>query len=47
VCHDKPHKGVSHGLNCGGYGSVTPVTATFGLVAVSHVLRKLEEGNRK
>lgn len=47
VCHDKPHQGASHGLNCGGYGSVTPVTATFGFVAVSHVLRKLEEGVRR
>ena len=29
------------GLNCGGYGSCTPVTATFGMVAASWVLRKL------
>ncbi|MES9881102.1 MAG: tRNA cyclic N6-threonylcarbamoyladenosine(37) synthase TcdA [Sedimenticola sp.] len=43
VCHDKPHGGASHGLNCGGYGSVTPVTAMFGFTAVSHVLKKLKE----
>lgn len=29
------------GLNCGGFGSAMPVTATFGLVAVAHVLKKL------
>jgi tRNA A37 threonylcarbamoyladenosine dehydratase len=30
-------------LNCGGFGSVTTVTASFGLVAVSHVLKKLAQ----
>lgn len=30
-------------LNCGGFGSAMPVTATFGLLAVAHVLRKLAE----
>jgi len=29
------------GLNCAGYGSSMVVTASFGLVAASHVLRKL------
>jgi tRNA A37 threonylcarbamoyladenosine dehydratase len=29
------------GLNCAGYGSAVVVTATFGLVAAAHVLRKL------
>ncbi|MGS0742376.1 tRNA cyclic N6-threonylcarbamoyladenosine(37) synthase TcdA [Glaciimonas sp. GG7] len=29
------------GLNCAGYGSAVVVTATFGLVAAGHVLRKL------
>ncbi|MEW8014139.1 MAG: tRNA threonylcarbamoyladenosine dehydratase [Candidatus Sedimenticola endophacoides] len=29
------------GLNCGGYGSVTSVTAAFGLAAVSYVLARL------
>jgi len=29
------------GLNCAGYGSAMVVTASFGLVAASHVLRKL------
>ena len=32
------------GLNCGGYGSCTPVTATFGMVAAGWVLRKLASG---
>ena len=42
VCRDKP-QGLSTGrLNCaGGLGSVTTVTATFGLVAAAHVLQKL------
>jgi tRNA A37 threonylcarbamoyladenosine dehydratase len=31
------------GLNCAGYGSSMVVTASFGLVAASHVLRKLAE----
>jgi tRNA A37 threonylcarbamoyladenosine dehydratase len=31
------------GLNCGGYGSVVTVTATFGLTAVSRVLQKLAQ----
>lgn len=31
------------GLNCAGYGSAMVVTASFGLVAASHVLRKLAE----
>ncbi len=29
------------GLNCGGYGSVTSVTATFGMMGVAHVLKRL------
>ena len=29
------------GLHCGGYGSCTPVTATFGMVAAGWVLQKL------
>lgn len=33
----------SGGLSCAGFGSVMTVTATFGLVAVSHVLKKLAE----
>lgn len=31
------------GLNCAGFGSSVAVTATFGLVAAAHVLRKLAE----
>lgn len=31
------------GLNCAGYGSSMVVTASFGLIAASHVLRKLAE----
>ncbi|MDB5118611.1 MAG: Dinucleotide-utilizing enzyme involved in molybdopterin and thiamine biosynthesis family 1 [Mucilaginibacter sp.] len=32
------------GLNCAGYGSAVVVTASFGLVAAAHVLRKLAGG---
>jgi tRNA A37 threonylcarbamoyladenosine dehydratase len=31
------------GLNCAGYGSAVVVTASFGLVAAAHVLRKLAQ----
>jgi tRNA A37 threonylcarbamoyladenosine dehydratase len=31
------------GLNCAGFGSAVVVTASFGLVAAAHVLRKLAE----
>jgi hypothetical protein len=31
------------GLNCAGFGSAMVVTATFGMVAASHVLRKLAD----
>ena len=34
------HAGVT-GLNCAGFGSAMVVTASFGLVAAAHVLRKL------
>ena len=40
VCLDRP-TAIESSLNCGGYGSVMTVTASFGLVAVSHVLGKL------
>ncbi|RTZ72169.1 MAG: tRNA cyclic N6-threonylcarbamoyladenosine(37) synthase TcdA [Gammaproteobacteria bacterium] len=36
-CEGRP----TGGLNCGGYGSCTPVTAGFGMAAAAHVLRKL------
>jgi tRNA A37 threonylcarbamoyladenosine dehydratase len=32
------------GLNCAGFGSSMVVTATFGMVAAGHLLRKLAEG---
>jgi len=45
VCPDKPENPVNQtggGLNCaGGMGSAMTVTASFGLAAVSHVLKKL------
>ncbi len=44
VCHDRPSD-MQGSLNCGGYGSAMTVTASFGLVAVSHVLGKIA-GNR-
>jgi tRNA A37 threonylcarbamoyladenosine dehydratase len=40
-----PSDGIT-GLNCAGYGSAVVVTASFGLVAVAHVLRKLAEPDR-
>jgi tRNA A37 threonylcarbamoyladenosine dehydratase len=44
ICHEKPSGGEATDLSCaGGLGSVVTVTATFGLVAASHVLRKLAE----
>ncbi len=33
------------GLNCGGFGSCTPVTAGFGMAAAAFVLKKLAEKN--
>jgi len=41
TCLDKNSGIVNTGLNCGGFGSSMTVTATFGLVAVSYVLKKL------
>ncbi len=43
VCLDRP-TAIESSLNCGGYGSAMTVTASFGLVAVSHLLRRLAEG---
>lgn len=40
VCLDRP-TAIESSLNCGGYGSAMTVTASFGLVAVSHVLKRL------
>jgi tRNA A37 threonylcarbamoyladenosine dehydratase len=40
VCMDRP-SAIESSLNCGGYGSAMTVTASFGLVAVSHVLRRI------
>jgi tRNA A37 threonylcarbamoyladenosine dehydratase len=42
VCHDKPHGAGIGRLTCaGGLGSSMAVTATFGLVAAAHALKKL------
>ena len=41
VCLAKNDKQMGSSLNCGGYGSATAVTATFGFVAVAHVLKRL------
>jgi tRNA A37 threonylcarbamoyladenosine dehydratase len=42
VSPEKPGNQATGGLGCaGGLGSVTPVTATFGMVAAAHVLKKL------
>ncbi len=40
VCMGKPAPGGA-GLNCGGYGAVTTVTASFGLMAASLVLNRI------
>lgn len=40
VCMDRPGS-LEGSLNCAGYGSAMTVTASFGLVAVSHVLKRL------
>jgi tRNA A37 threonylcarbamoyladenosine dehydratase len=45
VCHDKPHGAGIGRLNCaGGLGSSMAVTATFGLAAAAHALKKLADG---
>lgn len=41
VCRERPRAGGLSGLNCAGFGSAMPVTATFGLTAVAHLLAKL------
>lgn len=42
ACDREPSRsGGLTGLNCAGFGSTMAVTASFGLVAASHVLRKL------
>jgi tRNA threonylcarbamoyladenosine dehydratase len=45
ICVDHPI-GMQSTLNCGGYGSAMTVTASFGLIAVSHVLKQLTENRR-
>lgn len=41
-CEVTSDQGVT-GLNCAGFGSATVVTASFGLVAAAHALKKLAE----
>ncbi len=43
VCQARPGNGPDGGLHCGGFGSAMTVTASFGLVAVSHVLEKIRK----
>ncbi|WP_052452517.1 tRNA cyclic N6-threonylcarbamoyladenosine(37) synthase TcdA [Noviherbaspirillum autotrophicum] len=43
---DEQAAGIS-GLNCAGFGSAMVVTASFGLVAAAHVLRKLAQSGTK
>jgi tRNA A37 threonylcarbamoyladenosine dehydratase len=38
-----PKQGLT-GINCAGFGSAMVVTATFGMIAAGHVLKKLAEG---
>jgi len=42
ICMDRP-TAVEGSLNCGGFGSAMTVTATFGMAAVSHVLKKVAQ----
>ncbi len=42
ICLDRP-SAIEGSLNCGGFGSAMTVTASFGLVAVSHVLKRIAE----
>ena len=42
VCLERT-SGLEASLNCGGYGSVMTVTASFALVAVSHVLQRIAQ----
>jgi len=44
ACETEDDAGIT-GLNCAGFGSAMVVTATFGLVAAAHVLRKLAESH--
>ncbi len=41
VCRTRPDDGGGGGLHCGGFGSAVTVTSTFGMVAVSYVLKQL------
>ena len=41
VTLQRPGNTNTHSLNCGGLGSSTMVTATYGFIAVSHVLKQL------
>lgn len=42
ICSQKPEGAAASGLSCaGGIGSAVTVTASFGLVAAAHVLKKL------
>lgn len=43
ICHERPPGGGTTGLGCAGFGSVTTVTATFGLFAASYVLARFEK----
>ncbi len=43
VCDPEGGKPGITGLNCAGFGSSVAVTATFGLVAASHVLNRIAE----
>lgn len=43
ICDPDSQEAGITGLNCAGFGSSVSVTATFGLVAVSHVLGKIAE----
>ncbi|MES9971584.1 MAG: tRNA cyclic N6-threonylcarbamoyladenosine(37) synthase TcdA [Candidatus Thiodiazotropha sp.] len=44
VCLERP-SAIESSLNCAGYGSVMTVTASFGLAAVSYVLKRISEAN--
>jgi tRNA A37 threonylcarbamoyladenosine dehydratase len=41
---DTVHPGIT-GINCAGFGSSVVVTASFGMVAAAHLLRKLADSS--
>lgn len=47
LCESDDQSAAVTGLNCAGFGSAVVVTASFGLIAAAHVLKKLAEEARE